>query len=388
MKNTLPWMILPLTLVLFVAVSYLPLPVPPYLDFQVIYHAGIGLLRGIPLYDHPGQVQMIADIAGVQAEQVFVLPFPYPPWYALAAYPLFFLPISVAARLWLLLNVSMLMLSTFLLTEGWEPWKRLVSFPLALLFLPVLGALFVGQYTFPVLLGVALFVYALRNEKPFLIALAIALLTFKPHLGALIILAGFVHLWLRHDAFGRRSLWISIAVLIFLFVIGFLADPAWPLNYLYSLLGFKDISQCNGCISLSMALASLFDVGLDQAIFVSLGLMVGLGYLFVVRRFWILRNAGLFIVTGVCGVLLVSPYLQNYDFILLLIAIIFMAGIARRRSDWMVIGVAYFLPWVGLGLFGRQGNSFLLLAAIVAAGWLFYRTAKMLDLQLPTLYNQ
>ncbi|HEX8992174.1 MAG TPA: hypothetical protein VF784_10905, partial [Anaerolineales bacterium] len=48
--------------------AVLPLPIPPYLDFQVLYHADMGLVRGIGLYDHAGQVQMIAGLAHVPAQ--------------------------------------------------------------------------------------------------------------------------------------------------------------------------------------------------------------------------------------------------------------------------------------------------------------------------------
>lgn len=65
-------------------IAFLPLPLPPYLDFQVLYHADLGLLQGIPLYDRAGQAEMIANLAGVTPDHVFVLPFPYPPWYALS----------------------------------------------------------------------------------------------------------------------------------------------------------------------------------------------------------------------------------------------------------------------------------------------------------------
>jgi nitrate reductase NapE component len=187
-------------------ITVLPLPIPPYLDFQVIYHADMGLLRGLPVYDHAGQVEMIAQLASVSPEQVFVLPFPYPPWVALATLPLALLPITIAARLWFGLNLLMLFASAWLLTDGWEARKRLASFVVAVFFWPVLGSLFVGQYVFPVLLGAALWSYAVRKEHAALTAAAFALLTFKPHLGALIFLAGIFYLWRRRDDFGRRAL--------------------------------------------------------------------------------------------------------------------------------------------------------------------------------------
>jgi hypothetical protein len=379
-KRILPWLLIPLILGLFVAIAYLPLPVPPYLDFQVVYHAGMGLLRGIPLYDHARQVKMIADLAGVQPEHVFVLPFPYPPWYALVAVPLVLLPITVAARVWLELNLSMLMLSIFMLTEGWRPWKRLVAFPIAMIFLPVLGTLFVGQYTFPVLLGMALFVYAIRKEKPLLVALAAALLTFKPHLGGLMLCAGFAHLWLRRDAFGRNALRATIFTGAFLFVVGFLADPLWPLHYLYSLVEFRSIeavSSCDLCASMPVILSNLTGSG---GIRLPFWLAGGLLSTFV----WLLYKQGqkvflspTWLVAALSLVtLLSSPYLLNYDFLLLLLPLFFLIDRAGTWWEWSLIGAVYLIPWLGLGLFGRQGNITLILSALLLAGWLYQHIAK------------
>ncbi|HET6845222.1 MAG TPA: hypothetical protein VFH29_00215, partial [Anaerolineales bacterium] len=79
---------------LLIAAAAAAVPIQPYQDFQVLYHADMGLLRGIPLYDRAGQVQMIAEIAGVAPSQVYVLPFPYPPWNALSTIWLARLPVD------------------------------------------------------------------------------------------------------------------------------------------------------------------------------------------------------------------------------------------------------------------------------------------------------
>ena len=78
-----------------------------------------------------------------------------------------------------------------LVAHGWmaSGRLRLIAFPLALFFLPVLGALSVGQYDFPVLLGTSLLIYSLRKENVALTTLGAVLLTFKPHIGALILLS-------------------------------------------------------------------------------------------------------------------------------------------------------------------------------------------------------
>ena len=125
---------------LLAVVALLPLPMRPYLDFQVLYHADLGLLRGIPLYDHAGQVNMIAHLAHVQPEQVFVLPFPYPPWYALSTLWLALVPIDVAARLWFGVSLILLALSVWLLQAKRTGRIRLTLSLLAILWAPVLGS--------------------------------------------------------------------------------------------------------------------------------------------------------------------------------------------------------------------------------------------------------
>ena len=237
-------------LLFIVVVALLPLPIPSGLDFQVIYHADMGLRQGIPIYDHTGQVNMIADQAHVSPEQVYVLPFPYPPWYALGTLWLALLSIGMAARAWFGLNLLMLFASVLLLTEDWGPLKRLMAYCAGMFFMPMLGTLVVGQYVLPILLGASLWIYALRHENAWLAALAAVLLTFKPHLGGILILFGLIYLFNRRDDFGRRALGYVVISGILLFCSGFLADPVWPLNYLHSLLafGWTPVSHPVSCV--------------------------------------------------------------------------------------------------------------------------------------------
>jgi hypothetical protein len=389
MKGVLRWMLAAGILGLMLGVAYLaPLPVPPYLDFQVIYHAGMGLLRGIPLYDHAGQVSMIAELAGVSPAQVFVLPFPYPPWYALPSLPLALLPIDVAAHLWLELNLAMLVLSVWLLSDGWGAIKRLAAIPASLFFLPVLGGLYVGQYSFPVLLGLALAVYALRHERPFWLACALALLTFKPHLGLPAVLAVSLYLWARRfESFPRRALgWIGLIGLC-LFAGGYLADPAWPVNYLHSLAeygGNAGVLSCELCASLSVTVVRWAGVtGLRGSLWVAGVLaLASLGILVWKWRAFSSSPECLLSVL-VCLTLLTSPYLLNYDYLLLLIPMAFLAGVAGDWRDWFWIMLAFCLPWLGFGLFGRAGNIALVLTAVLLGGALWLSPSGLDDNKKP-----
>jgi len=350
---------------------FVHLPLPPYLDFQVLYLANQGILQGIPLYDRAGQAQMIAAGAGVSVDRVFVLPFPYPPWYAVVTLPLALLPIEVAARMWFLLNIAMLLVSVWLLTENWEPRKRLYSFIAAPLFLPVFGALFVGQYVFPTILGMALLIYALRYQRVKLTALGMALVTFKPHVGVLVLLTSLAYLLLRRDGFGRRAFWATALTGISLFAIGFLGDNQWPVAYLRSLFAFRDVSECKLCVSLPMMIANLVGLGFDQAMLIAGVLLLALSGLFLRTRPREWKDAGWVVAASTIVALLVNPYLQNYDFAFLITPFFLLAGTSRSRLEWLWLGLAFIVPWLGLGLFERAGNHSLLFSTLVLAAMMY-----------------
>jgi hypothetical protein len=361
---------------------FVSLPLDPYQDFQVIYRADRALLHGIALYDRPGQAEFVARDLGVSVDRVFVLPFPYPPWYALATLPLALLPIDAAVRIWFVLNVGMLLVSVWLLTDGWPPRKRLLSFIASLLFLPVLGALIVGQYVFPAMLGAALVVYALEHERVGLVALGMALVTFKPHIGIFILVAVMVHLLRRDDEFGARTFRALLLTGAFLFLTGFIADTAWPVTYLSSLFDFRAVGQCGICVSLPMTFARLAGVSFDQAFLIALIPLAILLALFAGSRLapgFVQKprpGENIFIAFFVCVALLVNPYLQNYDFAFALIPLIYLAGSATSRWGWLWIALIFFITWIGPGLYGRAGNTALILSTLLLTAIILTRLYK------------
>ena len=168
---------------------YVPNSLPAHSDFSAIYNTNLALVNRIPIYDLEAVEAIAVQTSGLPPDKFFLARFPYPPWYALSTFYLGLLPAKAAATLWFELNLILLFLSVWLLTDGWSGRLRLLAFPLALFFLPVLGALSVGQYSFPVLLGTSLLIYSLRRENVRLTTLGVVLLTFKPHIGALILIS-------------------------------------------------------------------------------------------------------------------------------------------------------------------------------------------------------
>src|SRR6185436_6074882 len=215
---------------------------------------------------------------------------------------------------------------------GWHPRLRLIAFPRALFFLPVLGVLSVGQYDFPVLLGASLLIYSLRKENVALTTLGAVLLTFKPHIGALILLSVLIYLFVSRSSFGRRALRSILLAGVFLFMIGFAADPSWPISYPKMLLNYQgegNVTGCSECASLPVWLSRwFFDGSFAKAALIALGLLIVLIGMFSVRQNVLLKSPALLVAFTLLITLLVSPYLYNYDFILLLVpfAILFKDG--------------------------------------------------------------
>lgn len=345
-----------------------PLPIPYYQDFSVMYFSGKALLIGIPLYDYAAQLQWVRALTRPNFE---FHPYPYPPWYALMTLPLTLLPMAAAARMWFLLNLTMIGSAAWLLAPRWRPPLRLLAILAAVMFIPAFGLLIVGQYSAPVLLGAALFAWAAGRQSPWGLAAALGLMTFKPHIGLFLALAGLGWLvWRRQAAFARRAMALTALLAGFLAIFGLLADSRWPLAYLDSLLRYQAIpgvQSCGLCASLPVGLMRLVtgQANTGQAAFLSILLGLGLLGLLLGRfRQKPVEPPGLMSLAAVFT-LLIDPYLLNYDYLLLLVPLGFLAGQVRSLTERAALLTAYLLPWAALAL-GREGNPLLAVSAVLA----------------------
>jgi hypothetical protein len=364
-----------LVIVMFVIAIYVPTTLPAYSDFSALYNTDLALVNRVPIYDIPEVEALAQQHSNLPPENFFLARFPYPPWYALSTFYLGLLPATVAATLWFELNLAMLLLSVWLLTDGWTGRARLIAFPLALFFLPVLGALSVGQYDFPILLGTALLIYSLQKENVALTTLGNVLLTFKPHVGALILLSVLGWLLASRNDFGRRVIRSIVIAAGFLFLIGFLADPAWIISYPKMLLNYQtegNVAGCSECASLPVWLSRwLFDGSLSSAIWIALGLLIFFGILFYFLRSSF-QSHGLLLSAALLVTLLVSPYLYNYDFLLLLVPFAVLVG-KPNLGQIVIVILCYLIPTVALIVYGRDGNISLIIVSIVMMFLLFVR---------------
>jgi hypothetical protein len=388
MKRSLFFLLSPFLLaVLFLVIAlYVPTSLPANTDFSALYNTDLALVNGVPIYDLPRVEALAAQHSGLPPDKFFLARFPYPPWYALGTFYLGLLSPSAAATLWFELNLLMLFLSIWFLTDGWPGRLRLIAFALALFFLPVLGALSVGQYDFPVLLGISMLVYSLRKENVALTTLGAALLTFKPHIGALTLLAALGWLIASRSRFGRGAIRSILLAGAFLFIIGFLADPAWPVSYPGMLLNYQNegnVTACSECASLPVWSSRwLFDGSLANAMWIALALLILLSILFYLVRS-AFQSPEYLLSAATLATLVVSPYLYNYDFLLLLapFAVLIHKGSLLQK---ILVGLCYLIPTLAISLYGRDGNVSLLLVTLLMSILLYQCIRKpVIDVPAP-----
>ena len=381
-----------LAIVILAVALYVPNSLPVNSDFSAIYNSDLALVNRVPIYDLPKVEALAAQRSSISPEKFFLARFPYPPWYALSTFYLGLLPANAAATLWFELNLVMLFLSIWLLTDRWSGRLRLITFPLALFFLPVLGALSVGQYDFPVLLGIALLIYSLRKENVALTTLGAVLLTFKPHIGALILLSVLGWLVGSRSNFGRRVTRSIVIAGVILFIVGFIADPAWIISYPKMLLSYQNegnVTACSECASLPVWLSRwFFDGSLAMAARIAVALLIILVAIFFSIRRALLKSSTILLTSALLITLLVSPYLYNYDFILLLVPFAMLVNVTSNALQKIVVFVCYLVPTFALLLFGRAGNISLIIVTIVITVLLYLHMLRMkkpvIDFTAPT----
>lgn len=379
-----------LSVLMVLIALYVPTSLPANSDFSALYNTDLALVHRVPIYDLEKVEALAVQFTDIPPENFFLARFPYPPWYALSTFYLGFMPAQAAATLWFELNLVMLFLSVWFLTDGWPGRWRLIAFPLALFFFPVLGALAVGQYDFPVLLGTSLLVYSLRRENVPLTVLGMVLLTFKPHVGALVLLSALGWLLVNSSSFGRRVMRPMIGAGVLLIASGFIADPAWVISYPKMLLGYQgegNVASCSECASLPVWLARwFFDGSLAKAMWMAGILLILFGLLFYVMRA-ALKSHELLLSAALLVTLLVSPYLYNYDFLLLLVPFVVLIGQSNLVQKILIL-LCYLVPAFALVWYGRDGNiSLPVVTCLMLSLLLVHARNRVIDVPAYTAYN-
>jgi hypothetical protein len=282
------------------------------------------------------------------------------------------------------INITMLVTCTGLWTIQWKPVPRLLAMLATVMFIPALGLVVVGQYSAPVLLGASLFIYAIHQEDAPLTALALLLMTFKPHLGLFLFPACFFWLMFQKTPFARNVLMLTLAGLGLLAALGFLADPSWPLMYPRALLAYSNIS---GVASLGIsagfsAMLIKLITGQGSAVWSTwLSVAIAAMLLVIYWRFKVFHQIETLIPGCVLLTLLGDPYLLNYDYVLLLLPLIFLLQKIKSTSGRIILAVLYCIPWLSL-LIERTADIFYAISALILLAFLLrYHQREIIQIQ-------
>ena len=107
--------------------------------------------------------------------------------------------------------------------------------------------------------------------------------------------------------------------------------------------------------------------------------LVILIFLFYLVRSSFKRHESL-LTAALLATLLVSPYLYNYDFLLLLVPFAVLVKPVNLYQIIIVL-ICYFIPSFALLLLGRAGNISLILVTIVLALLLYWQALRALQMK-------
>jgi len=149
-------------------------------DFTAFYGAGRSIIAGNAdkLYNLGEQIEQQKDL---YPESRGVLPFPYPPFIALACAPLAWLPYRVAFLIWLVLNISAFTVA-FLCLRAIIPELRnyfLAAVAICFTFYPFVKAILNGQNTSFTFMLIALTWLFVSKDRQFLAGIFLGLLFYK-----------------------------------------------------------------------------------------------------------------------------------------------------------------------------------------------------------------
>jgi hypothetical protein len=308
-------------------------------DYPAFYGAGRIIVQGDwdNLYNLKKQSAIQKDF--YPGEGNVFMPFPYPPFVAVAYYPLSLMPYRLSYAVHTILMVVALFLAIFLLgyIHKYIRQNYLFIACIALSFYPMFRAVFGGQNTAITLLLIVLGWRAVSAKKDLLAGMILGLLLFKPQFGLPLI---GLHLISGRWLVGIGSLFTALI----LYGIGALiSGPMWVTEW-YRFTSW--LSQADAGINYDKAVSWL---GFFQAILgwknhlalflgwatsVITAIFVALAWLIGRSRADLTAQLGIAVAT----LMLIPPHVNYYDIGLVLFTCLAIVGMNAKK------------PWVPLGL--------------------------------------
>lgn len=344
-------------------------------DYIVFYAAAKLILAGHggALYDFRVLARTERAVVSPYTLRYGVLPFIYPPYFAVVFVPLALLPYTASFLVWLAANVAMLAASLRALVRYARLRREdgLLFVLAAVSFLPVLVCLIQGQTSILILASLTAGFFALRAGRDWTAGLCLALaLTKPPYLVPLILMLAVRGRW---RAAGGFVAGFAALVLLPPLLLGTGVDSAYlrtlqEATAWHSQFGYGPRTN----ESLLGSLQLLLPAGIATPAAVGLDLLLLAGLVVASRR---ASDLDVPYALAVLVGLLISPHVLIHDLAL----VILPAGIALRRAPgrtlvW-ILAAGYAAAAVGLQLATILPVQWMVIATAALACYLFARTA-------------
>ncbi|MCB8976671.1 MAG: DUF2029 domain-containing protein [Ardenticatenaceae bacterium] len=337
-------------------------------DFMSLYAGGKAILSGLDPYDPAVWSPLRAELGSTWMPDDRA---PFPLWTLLLALPFAALDLGWAAAAWLAFSLCVLGGGLFLLINAYYPKPLPVAeFALVALFTFTYRAVLVsmnnGQITFLLFFLLALFLWLVKKERPFLAGIVLSFVVLKPNAFVLFIPAfGLWLLWQKRWQIIAGAAAGGLAMLL----ISWLVLPGWLFEWL-NVTGKTEVTAITPTVW-----------GLAYEIWPEWWAVLGLVFVVVITAVLgliIFRNKSLaeteVLPLALIASLLVTPYAWVYEHLLLLIpSILIFLGINKRglaATAWLLLVVA--LPWGTFWLAENRASDTFTALVPLFIGLIFY----------------
>jgi hypothetical protein len=356
-------------------------------DFICYWTAGTLVASGQSPYDAALQTQIQEAMGWDRATDGLgkydFLPYYYPPWFAVALTLLLPLGYEGARVAWYFLNVELLFLSGYLLSLTVTRVPRRIPVVAVPLFILSVISVLVGQTAIPILFLASLAWMLLERRCDWAAGATLALLTTKPQLAAVLVLALLLwasrqRRWRVVQGFGLMLGALSVASVAIV--------PLWPLEMVRASMAVPPPTAYFPWIGTTWLLA-LRTAGLQ-----SWGLWIGylalaVPFLALVAKAAVTRSRPLgdIMALGILAAFIVAPYGRHYDFPLLLIPLfVLMGGRLPELAGTILMISLLVLPYFHFGALIKFKDkypsnvrlfpewTFLWIPVLVTVAWLVY----------------
>jgi Glycosyltransferase family 87 len=329
-------------------------------DFITYWTAAKIIASGQNPYDVELQIRIQRDYGWDKATNgrgvLDFLPYYYPPWFGMAC--TLFLPLGYAAgkAAWFFVNLELLFLTGFLLRDVVDGLPRSIPLVAVPLFFLSGLALIVGQTSILIVFLIAVSWRLLERRWDWAAGVVLALLTTKPQLTVILVLALLIWSARRRRFRVVQGFAIALAALA---LAGALIVPSWPIQMLEATRRTPPPTEYYSWLGATWFLV-LKTFGLRSWGLWVLYLAVALPFLREVVKSAIAPDGPLcdVMALGLLAAFFVAPYGRHYDFPALLIpAFILIGGRLPEKAGSALLIALLLIPYLQFMLLVRYSRS-------------------------------